>query len=299
MNLSFAQDNGRDVYSNEFGISTVESIRLDVKGNGFVDVEKKIMLGAETAGVVLPAHAEDYGVFGLNDEELVYTTEDLGNMVLLKFLGGEGNRVRILYSTDYLVGKNGSRWTVAYSTKATPQHTLIYIRFPSDTRILPLSSELLFSPMENGLILYPGTEVFDFSIEYELSDNKPDVFELSDFMLIGLVVLVFIVLALFYWVRGVQHKTKAVDDSIVVVDDSSGPRVMDSIKNTLDENEGKIIRMLEESDDEITQAYIYKSTGIPKSTLSEIISRLEKRNIVERRRDGRTNWLKIQKWVFE
>ena len=74
--------------------------------------------------------------------------------------------------------------------------------------------------------------------------------------------------------------------------------VKDSIINVLDENEKKIIKMLEESSEEITQAYIYKSTGIPKSSLSDTIKRLEKRNIIERKKEGRTNWIKLKDWVL-
>jgi uncharacterized membrane protein len=57
--------------------------------------------------------------------------------------------------------------------------------------------------------------------------------------------------------------------------------------------------MLLKFEDEITQAYIYKTTGIPKSSLSDTIKRLEKRNIVDRRKDGRINWIKIKDWVFD
>ncbi len=74
--------------------------------------------------------------------------------------------------------------------------------------------------------------------------------------------------------------------------------VKDSIVNVLDENEKKVVKMLEGSDDEITQAYIYKSTGIPKSSLSDTIKRLEKRNILEVKKEGRTNWIKLKDWVL-
>ena len=75
--------------------------------------------------------------------------------------------------------------------------------------------------------------------------------------------------------------------------------VKDSIKNVLDENERQVVEILEKSEGEITQAYVYKSTGIPKSSLSDVIKRLEKRNIIERKKEGRTNWLKLKEWVFD
>ena len=80
---------------------------------------------------------------------------------------------------------------------------------------------------------------------------------------------------------------------------SSGTKVKESIKNVLDENERQVVEILEKAADEITQAYVYKSTGIPKSSLSDVIKRLERRKIIERKKEGRTNWLKLKDWVFE
>jgi len=75
--------------------------------------------------------------------------------------------------------------------------------------------------------------------------------------------------------------------------------VKESILKMLDENEKKIISMLEDSDMEITQAYIHKTLDIPKASLSKIINRLEHRNLIEKKKEGRTNWIKLKDWVFK
>ena len=76
--------------------------------------------------------------------------------------------------------------------------------------------------------------------------------------------------------------------------------VKESIMKMLEDNEMVIVKIMEGSDeDELTQAYVHKITGIPKSSLSDIIKRLEKRNILESTSQGRTKWLKLQKWVLE
>ncbi|OYT54243.1 MAG: hypothetical protein B6U72_03530 [Candidatus Altiarchaeales archaeon ex4484_2] len=298
VHLSLAQVSNLGVYSNEFGISSVDYISLDIKENGFVDVEKALTLSDETAGAVIPCPVDDLRVVGVNDEELIYTTESMGDRVFVKFLGGEGNQVRLYYSTDHLVGKNGSKWTVRYSTSANQRHTLIYLHFPPATKILPLSGDILFSPIENGLLVYPDSDVFSFRINYELQQtNSTTLTTLNEFHIV-LGFLVLIVLVLFFWIRGSGQDTDSLEDLVTGREQIKGFMVMDSIKNTLDENEGRIVEMLESSNDEITQAYIYKSTGIPKSTLSEVINRLERRNILKRRKDGRTKWVKLQKWVF-
>ncbi len=75
--------------------------------------------------------------------------------------------------------------------------------------------------------------------------------------------------------------------------------VKESILKMLSENELSIIRLLQDSEeDEITQAYIHKTTGIPKSSLSDILKHIEKRKILERRVQGRVKWIKLKPWVF-
>ena len=94
------------------------------------------------------------------------------------------------------------------------------------------------------------------------------------------------------------HEKRVMDVSVGKTD--VGKRtVKDSILNVLDESEKSVIDLMIKSEDEITQAYVYKCTGMPKSSLSDTIKRLEKRNIIERKKEGRTNWLKLKEWVFD
>jgi uncharacterized membrane protein len=80
---------------------------------------------------------------------------------------------------------------------------------------------------------------------------------------------------------------------------SSGGGVKESVIKMLDDKELAIIKLLEKADEEVTQAYIYKTTGIPKTSLSDIIRRIEKRNIIETKKEGRTKWIKLKGWVLE
>jgi DNA-binding transcriptional ArsR family regulator len=96
-----------------------------------------------------------------------------------------------------------------------------------------------------------------------------------------------------------DYKEKQVKDVSVGGSAVKSKGVKESILNVLDESERIVVNMLEKAEDEITQAYVYKSTGIPKSSLSDTIKRLEKRNIIEIKKEGRTNWLKLKEWVFE
>jgi len=141
-------------------------------------------------------------------------------------------------------------------------------------------------------------------------------------IILGLVV--FVLAAIVYYLYRNRHRTSkgrgghmTVDIAENVVEqqniqdgklsyqmDSSGPKgakaVKESILKILDETERNIVQLLENSEDEeVTQAYIYKTTGIPKSSLSDILKHMEKRNIIERRVEGRVKWIKLKKWVLE
>ncbi len=96
-----------------------------------------------------------------------------------------------------------------------------------------------------------------------------------------------------------DYAEKKVKDVSMVGASVKSKGVKESILNVLDESERIVVGMLEKAEDEITQAYVYKTTGIPKSSLSDTIKRLEKRNILEIKKEGRTNWLKLKEWVFE
>jgi len=101
------------------------------------------------------------------------------------------------------------------------------------------------------------------------------------------------------YTEGEEVQEKRVVDFSVGKTVAGKRAVKESILNVLDESEKAVVELLINSEDEITQAFIYKSTGIPKSSLSDTIKRLEKRNIIERKKEGRTNWLKLKEWVFE
>ena len=80
--------------------------------------------------------------------------------------------------------------------------------------------------------------------------------------------------------------------------ESVPPEVAENVLKMLNESEKRIIEMLEQRG-EITQAFIYKSTRLPKTTLSRLIKGLEQRNIIDTRIDGRVKWIKLKEWVFE
>jgi uncharacterized membrane protein len=200
-------------------------------------------------------------------------------------------------------------------------------------------SELLRTYVDEGVWVYPQETELNFTTTYQFageggseaattttlrSANPPsDEMTLLLGMIVVFVVLVAAVAAYGFFKAGRRSKASQGGHLTVNVADDvvSSPKVVDgkvsydldatasargikavkeSVVKVLDENELAIVRLLENADeDEVTQAYIYKTTGIPKSSLSDILKHIEKRNIIERRVDGRVKWIKLKTWVLD
>ncbi|MBD3261206.1 MAG: hypothetical protein GF334_05905 [Candidatus Altiarchaeales archaeon] len=241
--------------------------------------------------------------------------------------------VWLKYGAQTLTAKKEGTWFFNFVSKATPQNTVVEINFPQNTRIIDIiPSSLLRTPAKNALILYPQKENFFFNLSYQYSsepvtpsitlvsggDNSSQETPIITLPTTGvyalvLVFLLFLVYLVYLRIRGVSAKP---NDSYIYnikqpfsggvdlaendyVHDSDQPRIKEGVLNMLDDQEKSIVRLiLQSQEDEVTQAYIYKTTGIPKSTLSDKLKLLEKRKIISRVKEGRLNWIKLEKWVL-
>jgi len=193
----------------------------------------------------------------------------------------------------------------------------------------------LYPPsLKSPIFLYPQSNKIKFEFDYILGKGNEITqnFVISSieilFIVIIIVVLMLIVLYFYYKKRkereseiregsvkeeeeriidempdleGEKKLGRDVSEKSLGVKDKKEKirRVNQSVLNMLDENEKRIVKMLEDSEVEITQAYIYKTLGIPKASLSNIIKRLEQRNLIYKKKEGRINWIKLKEWVFE
>ena len=198
---------------------------------------------------------------------------------------------------------------------------------------------LLRTYVENGIWLFPQEDELNFSSTYRYQGVKPQIttttqkkggeggIQIDARLLygIGLLVLAAVLAAIlvilyknrmFSLGKRKDMMTVSVGESVVAEpnmvegkvsydiegsDAQKGKKaVKESILKMLDDNELAIIKLMENSEEEeVTQAYIYKTTGIPKSSLSDILKRLEKRNIINRRVQGRVKWISIKSWALD
>lgn len=297
---------------------TIGDIELEINEKGIVTVTQDMELMANTevylAEITIPkAKADSVKIFDLDSnyalehDSIPLVDEEIINYYFPEPLGaGENKKIKIKYSTDFFTSKEGDTWELSFYLKTSNKST-VKIMFPENVIISFTSSAVIPSTyIENGkqvLELKPDAEEFDFLCEYKFKKTRetkepeePEEPNVSNFMLIIFIIIIFIVALMYYF------KFKKPAQPIEKIEEEKElekeKRIKPSIFKILDENEKKIVKILQSSDDEVTQAYIHKSTKIPRSTLSKIIFRLEERNIIERRREGKTNWIRLKKWVF-
>jgi uncharacterized membrane protein len=317
------------ISSLESGIIRVNSIDMTIEQNGMVSVNEELVAQTgDRVAILIPGNVREILVFERSGNEIKYESvpendKQLIAFFLEEFRGGKNeDEITIKYNTQQLTTKSGDNWAVEFSTTTTSGHTILKINFPGDTRIISMEPrDLYWTPVSDSeLWVYPQVSDFHFRFEYTIGATGPIIPKDTtttivptttvpgsdiDNSLIGLTVLLIVVIITLVFIfhkkkSGKEEIDKDVEEKPKVEEGGQeSQRIKESIMNMLDENEKNVVKMLEESDEEITQAYIHKSTGIPKSSLSDTMRRLEKRNIIERKREGRINWIRLKKWVFE
>jgi len=325
----------------------ISEIKLNISGSGLVWVtEEFTILANETAvDFLLPLH-KNLEIYS-NGVVVPYASSyiDGGVGVYLDFSNLPSDvklrDVLMSYQTQYLTSKNGSIWSVSFSTKATPRKTILKMHLPQNSTIVSLSPrDVLFSVDRDALWLYPQEPEFNFTCNYEYAGG-PDVLVIEDngsekppdnqgmvFLLLGAFGLAVVAFLIYYILRKrasskivgsveMEKPVVSTGESVLSSGESkkpgdiggiefefktgqTAPSIKTTVLNVLDEDERSIVSFIQEhGPDDITQAFIYKTTSMPKSSLSEIIKRLEKRNVIECHRQGRVNWIKLKKWVLE
>lgn len=248
-----------------------------------------------------------------------------------------GYSVSLEYVTQDITSKNSGLWIINFSTSpVTPYKTIVRVSFPANSQIISWYSGTRFSPSKDALWLYPEETSFEFDCNYEVGVASTDTTlpgnnsssglwlpDLGNVRYVLLFVVLLVAVVLYVKVGGGRTKSGTESPKVIVehtvsddavwggeikvgaVDlgsesgstDSGEPN--ESVLATLDESERRIIDLiLKSGEDEITQAFVYKTTGIPKATLSDIIRKMEKRHLIEISKEGRVNWIKINKKTF-
>lgn len=289
----------------ESGIYKINYITLLVHENGFVDVEEELEVNNTIASIFTPRNILDLLITDSEGNKLQYESVSGNNKQLITFylLSPDERLIRLRYRTLDLTSKNASTWTLKFSTSSVPRHTIIKIEFPPGSDVISLRPRNILRYPQNltsPLWLYPQVKDFGFECDYETGPSIPGGDGTHPYAVASIAVMavVMIFLSIYILRKGKEEKILGEVKEEKGKEEEKVSKIKPSVLNVLEENERKVVEVLQDSDDEITQAYIYKTTGIPKATLSDLMKRLEKRNVIERRRDGRINWIKLKEWVF-
>lgn len=314
--ISTQNNISNNILNQETGISTINYINIEIGDNGLATVEEEILVNNTIASIFVPMNIDALSVSD-SKNRLKYDLiqKDGRQLITFYLLLPMDKTVRIRYNTQHITSKNGSIWTLKFLASATPHHTIVNVKFPANSNIISLKPDIPRYPanLSNPMWLYPQTNEFYFEMDYQTTQSMQEK-QPSDMGILYIILTIILILFLILILLIKKKKSKKVVIDVEKEEDKTlseekkenlgvevknKRKIKDSVIKMLDENEKKILEMLESSEDEITQVYVYKTTNIPKATLSDIMQRLEKRNIIERRRDGRISWIKLKDWVLD
>ncbi|HIE33581.1 MAG TPA: winged helix-turn-helix transcriptional regulator [Candidatus Altiarchaeales archaeon] len=303
-----------NILTAESGVERIGVIKIYVQENGFAQITEELVVNDTTVSLSIPENADDLVVTNVMGNEIIHMQQIISKKRHIRINVPQSlpdSKIIVSYSTQSIINKNASVWSIAFSSSATPSYSIFKIRFPEDSRIMSWTPNVLFTYLrdEDSLWLYPQEDKFNFRCEYEtvqhstVDSNKLLYIPIAVMIIVIIVLVIYLLILRKRAISGTESKKQIENETIdpdteACKEQPTEKRIKSSILNMLDENERRIIEILEQSEDEITQAYIYKTTGMPKATLSDMMRRLENRNIITRRRDGRVNWIRLEDWVF-
>lgn len=206
----------------------------------------------------------------------------------------EGYSFNVEYFSDMLTSKNASEWTFSYDFYKVGDFDRIefILTLPINTRLHSFSEDgIIYSEddymnIEWEIPNYISSKKMEVKYTFKTSSNgikKP----VNQFLIYATILLLFLMIFLF--LKKFKFKSKSRRDF------SLGQK---DLIHTLTENEKKIIEELLKSRKGLTQKKISLLTGIPKSTLSRILKKLEIRNFIEKRDYGNTKIVKLTEWFL-
>ncbi len=304
----------------------VSYIHVSIDNTGKVNVKETIALSDEEPpreSIRIPGDAQKLAVYD-SLGPLAYTAaqdEFKGLQLTLSQQLRRQEERYVEYTTQQFTSKNEGVWKLDFSLSATAFRTIIKIGFPGNSTILNWTS-YRFSVGPDILYIYPDSDEVNFTATYQFAGGAqvpaPQPARMWWLYVLGLLIVAGTGLHLYsIRKRRKQPETGIKLSELEVTHDGNGGVVevaqgevaeaeehasrelKESVYKMLEENECKVVDVLRRFDEEITQAQIYHTTGLPKASLSDIMNRLERRNIIERSKEGRVKWVKLKKWVYK
>jgi len=304
----------------------VSYIHVNIDNTGKVNFNETIALSDEEPpweSVRIPGDAQKLAVYD-SLGPLAYTAaqdEFKGLQLTLPQQPRRQEELYVEYTTQQFTSKNEGVWKLEFSLPATAFRTIIKIGFPNNSTIFNWTS-YRFSVGPDTLYIYPDSDEVNFTATYQFAEEAQVPLLQPSRSWWPYVLGILIVAGVGFHLYSIRKRRKQPETGIKLselevthdgnggvvevahgevaeAEEHAGRELKESVYKMLEENECKVVDVLRRFDEEITQAQIYHITGIPKASLSDIMNRLERRNIIERSKEGRVKWVKLKNWVYK
>ena len=304
--------------------NSISHITVGVEKSGRVHVKETITVSDINTlpPLTLPSDASEITVYDTIGP-LSYQRSEAGDNLVIENPGRSLRDVAIEYSTNVLTSKSDSVWRLSFKLPTTASRTIIKIEFPSNSTIFNWTPYRFSVGPADILYIYPDVDETNFTATYQFGGEKeppptPPDQPVSMVQVAVAAVVLIVILAVYVILRRRSPSRPGIKIAEMEIKHSGGNTVVsigqesvigrpvkgvrelkESVERMLEDNERKVLDVLASHDEEITQAQIYHTTGIPKASLSDIMNRMERRNLIERTKDGRVKWVKLKKWVYK
>lgn len=192
--------------------------------------------------------------------------------------------------------KKGSYWLFNLSSEKEFSDYIISVRLPRRAEFNYFKSDGRSRvSYDDGIkIVSLGSGEINFVVQYKISNNRKSVALII--YLIAVLVIVGIAFAVLFYKkqnRNIKDRLNMKGRSAKeTIKEGPGDKII-LIKKTLSENQEKIVDLLLQNREGLTQKQIQHRLGIPKATLSRNIDLLLKKDIIVKQSRGLTNMIRI------
>ncbi len=267
------------------GPVTSETLTLTVYLDGFVLINHELELNQTYPSVNIKLLGETYEDLIVVDEKSLPLDCSVANGKATIY-SLNATQIKISYFTPDLTSKTGKYWTLS-----TEVSTSTRVILPQDAKTISLNNVPELIESSNGqvsLVMPSGTIEITYIAEHSLYSQTQSHETWQLIAIVSFPVIASIAFALWFLRRKKPSHLKESTDEVDV------DKLFEREKHLRPE-EVQVIRFLAEKNGIAFEAEVYEKLNLPRTTTWRLLKRLEKMEIVDRRKSRRQNIISIRK----
>ncbi len=224
----------------------------------------------------------------------------------------------VKYATNQISSKTGDEWNISYNVLAydSIEYLSISLSLPSGSSLKSFTLGGSASVIDSGIKIewyiddVPSNENVNLGVIYAMKIPAHD--EHGSTLIILAVSIVLAGMASFVMYN--KSKKREKDEAKMETEETPKDKIKPEaelaeelvltqgkkdIMMTLNKNEQDVVKELLREEGKLTQKDIFTEIGLPRSTLSRTLKKLERKNVVEIRSIGNTNLVILTEWFKE